>query len=260
MQTFNKTLGPSEKWVLEIPGVFFRLISTQYPVSIKFLGDGRARGEAYNVEGGYWVKTWPDNISRIEIENGAFSNSIKIAISVYDVGYDRVSGDVNISNIIGISKYAQAKEDYGVFNGWNTPVSAAGYYPALIVEHNGSYASGDEKDLLINSIKLQSSKSGYVFFNFSSLMGGTLLNEFLRKLANTSLPRFVTQLRLEHTTYAVAPTSVMKFPIIANTLIEIPLETPITLTDDTSLIITHGADNCDLYGYFDGVYFPRALL
>lgn len=104
MQTYAQTLGANEALRLGVPGRYFRILTATLDVDVTFYNRGMPVMQALQVGAGMWAKP-AGGFDRVDVQNGATGQTVKIAISAGDAGQDSanlsVTGAVEITNDIG---------------------------------------------------------------------------------------------------------------------------------------------------------------
>jgi hypothetical protein len=104
MQTYSQALVAGQVLTIGGTNAYFRVMDAADPVDVSFFVNGRVIMTAKDVGGGMWAKP-AGGFDRVDITNGGVPQTVRVAVSNGDAGYDTaalsVSGAVEVTNDVG---------------------------------------------------------------------------------------------------------------------------------------------------------------
>lgn len=143
MRTIPIVLSGGVVSQLAVSGRYFRLMTTTSAVDVDLMNRGRVVYEAVNVQAGFWAV--PDGgYDGVRITSAA-GQTIQVAVSNGNGGYDRATGDVNIlpgSSIESITNPVKIQFHNGENFSYGTQNSSGGSANTYLLTQDGGYAYG----------------------------------------------------------------------------------------------------------------------
>ena len=248
MSTFEQTLNAGVP-VTFPGGEQFHLLEADEPVDVTFYDNRNRPIEIWESMKGGFRHTIEEGFIQVRLES-AIGQTVKIALTSGRGQYDRSQGDVNILNIAKDNSWYYDTAQKNTFIGSGN--YSAGIDGIAAIQLWNPNASG--KNLLCNRIHIMTDATALKTLkiaHYGTALGfnGIQGNKYLAEAAGVAL--------IKKESYSVAVgTDIAEIPTQPNILIDIPINPPIEISQNSSLLVSIEENSKKLYAAFQWTEIP----